>query len=272
MIKFVDCLKEIYAKRLGVGMKAYIFLALALFSFVQGASGFSPTPTPLALTPTATPTQTATITPRPTNTPILAPTWAPESAGPIPEQMKKKKSSEFMSSAGLGIGLPQSPNLRAAFGTGFNADLGTGYKVTSQFSIWLDLDLDLFDSKNDNLTHGNNFTIIEAVFWARYRLLDSDFSPYFFFGPGLSYNEYRSDGGVVIDTNDYYEYIPISAIEFDFLAEGGLGLEMRLGGGMAAFFQGKLSYDFTTAHFAGDGSTDSPNIVVPLEIGLLFGI
>ncbi len=212
------------------------------------------------------------MTPRPTNTPILAPTWAPESSGPVPEQMKKKKPSDFMSSAGLGIGIPESHGLQTAYGTGFNADLGTGYKVTDQFSLWLDLDLDLFNSKNDSLTNNSNFTVIEAVLWARYRFLESDISPYFFIGPGLSYNEYRSDQGINVDANTGYGYIPINAYEFDLLAEGGLGLEMRVGGGMATFIQGKLTYDFTTAHFAGYGSTDSPNILMPFEIGLLFGI
>src|SRR5271169_141170 len=81
-------------------------------------------------TPTVTPTATAAFTPWPTNTPIMAPTWAPESAGPVPEQMKKKKPTGFMSSAGLGIGLPTSKNLNSAYGMGFTADLGTGYKVT----------------------------------------------------------------------------------------------------------------------------------------------
>jgi hypothetical protein len=251
-------------------MKNGILSALVFVSAV-GAALAGGTST-LTNTPTITPTGTSTFTPLPTNTPILAPTWAPESAGPVPKEMQKKKSSNFMSSAGLGIGLSRSPHLRTAYGTGFYADLGTGYRVTDQFSLWLDLNLDLFDSKNDQLTNGNNFTIVEAVFWARYRFLPSDISPYIFFGPGLSYNEYRSDGGAVIDTYDYYEYIPINTIEFDFLAEGGLGLEVKLDKETAAFLQGKLTYDFTTAHFAGYGSTDSPNIVVPIEIGLLFGI
>ena len=251
-------------------MKTRILSALVFVTGVGAAlAGGTPTPT---VTPTVTATVTMTYTPWPTNTPILAPTWAPESAGPVPEEMKKKQPSNFMSSAGLGIGFPQSSNLQTAFGTAFNADLGTGYKLSSQFSLWLDLNLNLFNSRDNNLTHGNNFTIIEAVLWARYRLLASDFSPYVFLGPGLSYNEYRSNGGPIFDTVTYYEYVPINAIEFDFLAEGGLGLEVKLDKETAAFLQGKLYYDFTTAHFAGYGSTDSPNIVVPIEIGLLFGI
>jgi hypothetical protein len=251
-------------------MKNKILLALI---FIAGAgvsfAGGTPTYTPTA---TVTSTATVTFTPRPTNTPILAPTWAPESSGPVPEQMQKKKPSDLMSSAGLGIGLPQSRGLKTAYGTGFFADLGTGLKVNDRLSFWLDLNLDLFNSKNDSLTNGNNFTVIEAAFWTRYRMLDSDMSPYFFLGPGISYNEYRSDGGIII-YDDYGDgYIPVDSYEFDFLAEGGLGLEMRVGGGLAAFIQGKLSYDFTTAHFAGYGSTDSPTIITPFEIGLLFGI
>jgi hypothetical protein len=242
-----------------------IFLAGARVSFAAGTSTYTPSPT-------VTSTATETFTPRPTNTPILAPTWAPESSGPVPDKMQKKKPSDFMSSAGLGMGIARSHGIQSAYGTGFYADLGTGYKVTDKFSIWLDLNLDLFNSKNDTLTNGNNFTVIEAVLWARYRLLDSDISPYFFIGPGLSYNEYRSDGGIVIYDNFGDGYIPVDAYEFDFLAEGGFGLEMRVGGGIAGFIQGKLTYDFTTAHFAGYGSTDSPNIIMPFEIGLLFGI
>lgn len=244
---------------------------LLIHSWTSMALWAAPAPT---LTPldrsTASPTPSPT--PWPTHPPLVAPTWAPMSAGPVPEQMKPKQPSPWMSSLGLGVGVPASPNLQNAYTVGFDAELGSGLKLTDQFSLWLDFNLDLYNSKNDNLTNGNNFTVIEAAFWARYRLLDSDISPYFFVGPGLSYNEYRSDQGAVVDVNTGYGYIPVNAYEIDFLAEGGFGLDMKLGGSLMAFLQGKLTYDFTSAPFAGYGSTDSPLVLVPFDLGLIFGI
>ena len=165
-----------------------------------------------------------------------------------------------------------SKNLKTAYSTGFYADLGSGLKVADSFSVWLDFDLGLYSSQNNALTNNSDFTLIEAALWARYRILDSDISPYIFAGPGISYNEYRSNQGAVIDVNTGYGYIPVNAYEFDFLAEGGLGLDVRMGKGMTAFLQGKLTYDFTSAPFAGYGSADSPVIVMPFELGLIFGI
>jgi hypothetical protein len=201
----------------------------------------------------------------------VAPTWAPQAVGYPVETPKTKKPSPYMSSAGLGIGLPLSEHARTAYTMGIDMDLGSGYKVSDNLSLWLDINLDFLNSQNDNLTNGNNFTIIEAAFWARYRILDTDISPYFFLGPGIAYNEYRSDQGAIYDYNTGYGYIPY-IYEFDFLAEGGLGIEMRLGGGLTSFLQGKVTYDFTSSHFAGYGSTDSPILVMPFELGMIFGI
>lgn len=177
-----------------------------------------------------------------------------------------------MSSAGVGVDIPKSKNLQTAYSGSLYADLGSGLKITDQFSVWLDFNLGLFNSQNDQLTNYSDFTLIEAAFWARYRIFNSDISPYVFIGPGISYNEYRSNQGAIVDYDIDYAYIPINAYEFDFLAEGGIGLEMRVGGGITTFLQGKLTYDFTSSSFAGYGSTDSPTIVMPFELGMIFGI
>jgi len=144
--------------------------------------------------------------------------------------------------------------------------------LTEQFSIWLDLNLDLYSSKNDGLTGGNNYTLINAALWGRYRILETDLSPYLFAGPGLAYNEYRSNVAFQYDPTTGYGNIPVNASEVGFLAEGGLGIDLRLGGGLDSYLQGKLTYSFITPHFAGFGYTDSPIVVVPLELGILFGI
>lgn len=165
-----------------------------------------------------------------------------------------------------------SSNLQSTYSAGFNAGLGSGLKVSDNLSFWLDFNLGLYNSKNDPATHNNDFSLIEAVLCARYRVVDSDLSPYLFAGPGVSYNEYRSNQGAVLDPNTGYGYIPVNSYEFDFLAEGGLGLDVRMTKGMAAYFQGKLTYDFTSSSFAGYGSTDSPLIVMPFELGIIFGM
>ena len=91
-------------------------------------------------------------------------------------------------------------------------------------------------------------------------------------GPGIGYNEYRSNQGAVIDQNTGSGYIPINSYEIDFLVEGGVGMELGLGGGFATFLQTKVTYDFTSGPFGQYGSTDSPLIVMPLELGMLFGM
>lgn len=88
----------------------------------------------------------------------------------------------------------------------------------------------------------------------------------------MAYNEYRSNQGAVIDPTTGYGYIPVNAYEFDFLLEGGLGLDVRMDKGMSAYLQGKLTYDFTSPQFAGYGSTDSPLVIMPFEIGIILGI
>lgn len=203
---------------------------------------------------------------------MVAPTWAPQTAGSVPEALKSKKPSRWMSLTALGVGVPLSRNIQTAYSSGFNADLGSGYKVSDNFSIWLDIDLDLFGSKNDSLTQSNNFTLIEAALWARCRILDGDFSPYVFAGPGIAYNEYRSDQGPIVNYQYQYSYVPVNSYEFDFLAEGGIGIEMRLAPGLSGFLQGRLTYDFTSMPFAAYGSTDSPLTVMPFELGIIFGI
>ncbi len=245
-------------------------LCLGMLVAPLAASGV-PSPTPTS-SPVQTAPPTPVFTPWPTSTPLVAPTWAPMSAGAVPEAMKPKKPSPWLSSIGLGAGVPLSGNLQTAYSAGFHAGLGTGLKVTDQISLWANFDLGLYNSRNDALTKNSDFTFIEGVLGLRYRFLDSDVSPYLFGGPGIAYNEYRSNQGAVIDPATGYGYIPVNAYEFDFLAEGGVGLDVRMAKGMSAFLQGKMTYDFMSASFAGYGSTDSPLVIMPFEIGIIFGI
>lgn len=256
-------------------MKTRVFVTSiwAMATCVLGAEKeLLPTPTALAASFVMTATATVYTSPTPTSTPLRAPQWAPSEAGFESAQSVTKKPSPWMSLTGIGIGLPISSNLGNAYSLGFNVELGVGYKVTDQISLWIDVDLDLFNSKNNALTGGNNFTLAEAAFWVKYRILTSDLSPTIFFGPGLSYNENRSNSVLLYDQNTGYESVPVNAYEFDFLVEGGLGLDLKMVEGIHAFLQGKLTYDFTSAHFAGFASTDSPLVAVPLEAGILFGI
>ncbi len=234
----------------------------------------SATPTPIPgsankAQATFTPTPAS---PTPTRTPFLAPTWAPSSAGIGPSPLEHKSPSAWMTSTGLGIGIPISVHLQKGYSTGFNVAIGSGYKLTEQFSIWLNLGLNLYSSKDDTHTHGNNYTLIEGALSARYRILASDISPFLFAGPGISYNEYRNPSVVQYDPTTGYGYIPVNAYEVAFLMEGGLGIDMRLGGGIDTYLQGKLTYGFISPGFAGYASTDSPIMLVPLELGIILGI
>ena len=226
-------------------------------------------------TPTSTPTPVPTpdpSSPTPTRTPLLAPDWAPTSVGTEPGSPERKKPSPWMSLTGIGMGFPLSPNLGRAYSPGFYINLGTGLRVTDQFSLWISLDLDTFNSSNDSLTGSNNFTLIDAAFWARYRILPSGLSPYLFMGPGVSYNENRNNKGPLYNPATYYAYIPVNAYEVDLLLEGGLGLDLRIAEGFHAFLQTKVSCDFTSSQFAGYAFNDSPLWVMPLEIGVLVGM
>ncbi len=183
-----------------------------------------------------------------------------------------KKKSPWLSMTGVGIGIPLSPRLASAYTNAFNLNLGTGIRLSTQWTFWLDLSLALYGSKNDPLTGGNNLNLINAALWARYRLLDSDLSPYLFGGPGLAYNENRSNNTEIYDPSTGNGSVPINAYEVDLLAEGGAGLDLKIGEGASVFLQARVAYDFTSGHFAGFAYTDSPIKVMPIEIGMIFGI
>ncbi len=240
-----------------------------------------PTSTPpaeesITWTPTATPTfivngsSSSLETPTPISSkPEMLWTLGPATTPVSP--INREKPSKWVSSTGLGIGLPGSGNIQKAYGPAFAFDLGSGYLLSNRLSLWLNVGLDQFSSKNDSLTNGNNYMVIGAAFLIRARLLLSDFSPYFFLGPGLAYNENRSDNTIQYDSNTGYSNVPINSYEFDFLAEGGLGFQLKAGEGIDLYLEGKLIYDFASSHFAGTASTDSPDILIPLEMGVIFG-
>lgn len=226
------------------------------------------------MTPTVTPTFTATTAGTPTPTPTYNPypTFPPTPIGSPAVMKREAKDPNWISSTGLGLGVPLSAHLTQAYGSGFAADLGTGYKFSEDLSLWLDGTLELFNSKNDTLTGGNNFNLVGLALLVRYRFSDSGLMPYLFAGPGVAYNENRSDQGINYDVNTGYGYIPVNSYEFDPLVEVGLGLEMDFEKGMGVYFQGRLIYDMASTGFASQAYNDSPLTVMPFEMGLLFGL
>ncbi len=229
---------------------------------------FSPMPTEppqSSLTPVST-TSGAVSFPAP----LSAPQWNEVKTVPGNISMGKKMTP-WMSLLGIGLDIPASAHIQKAYALGFDLNLGTGYRLDSQWSLWLNLALGQFSSRNDTLTQNNNFMMIEAAFWARYRILGGDFSPYLFAGPGLAYNENRNDQAAQYDPVTGNSYVPIDQYEVDFLAEGGLGFDLRAGDGFHVFLQGKIIYDFTSPHFESYASMDSPVLLVPVELGVLFG-
>ncbi len=176
-----------------------------------------------------------------------------------------------MSTVSIGLGIPPSMNTKKAYSPSFVFDLGSGYQFSKQFSIWLDLALNQFSAKNNTLTHNNNLMMVGAALWIRTRLTQSNFCPYIFVGPGITYNEYRSDNTAQLDETYDILYVPVNSNEVDFLIEGGVGIALNAGEDTKFFIQGKISIDFISTHFANFSSIDSPLIVLPIETGILLG-
>jgi hypothetical protein len=176
-----------------------------------------------------------------------------------------------MSLEDLGVGIPSSGNLRSAYGAAFNADVGTGYKLSDQLSLWFDVGLDTFGANNSTPSGTSNFTMINASFSMKYRFLTGGLNPYIFFGPGLAYNEIRGNT-LQYDPTDEYLYIPVTAYEFDFFAQGGIGMEIGVGGGLDLFLQAKVIGDFVSSSFAGNAFVDTPTLATQVELGTLFGL
>jgi hypothetical protein len=187
----------------------------------------------------------------------------------VPKEKSLTKPGVWLSAISVGAGIPQSPNLREAYATGFHLGLGVGLRVAAPLSLWLDCDIDQFNNKNSNLTRDNNYMLVGFAGLARWRFLACDFSPFLFLGPGLAYNENRSTNAVVDATYDTVT-LPISGSEFDFLMEGGWGVSYAALDGLEIFLQGRLLWDSTSPHFARIGYTDSPVMLTPVEGGAVL--
>lgn len=133
----------------------------------------------------------------------------------------------WVSLISVGAGVPISPKLQEAYSTSFHLGLGLGWRASSHLSLWLDFTLDQFNSKNSQLTNDNNYMLITFASLALYRIFTSAFSPFFFLGPGLAYNEDRSTIPQV-DTTLGIVTVPITSSEVDFLFEGGRDSALKL--------------------------------------------
>ncbi len=239
-----------------------------------GQPAFTATPTAV-FSPVPTEPPQSSLTPVSTRAgslpgPLSAPQW--NEVKTVPGNISTaKKMTPWMSSLGIGLDIPAGAHVQKGYAVGFDLNLGTGYRLNSQWSFWLNLALGQFSSRDDTLTQNNNFMMIEAAFWARYRISEGDFSPYLFAGPGLAYNENRNDQAAQYDPGTGTYYVPIDQYEVDFLAEGGLGLDVRAGDGFHVFLQGKIICDFTSRPFGNYASMDSPVLLVPVDLGVLFG-
>ncbi|HET9870109.1 MAG TPA: hypothetical protein VFR02_06415, partial [bacterium] len=136
-------------------------------------------PGPGASTPTPTPTVTASqpvpaVTPVPTpvspgTQPLLrAPDWTEVKTAPGNLHPLGKKSP-WMSLLGLGADIPLGTGMARGYAVGFDLDLGTGYRLDDDWSLWANASLGQFSSRDDGLTRHNNFMMIEGAVWAKYR-------------------------------------------------------------------------------------------------------
>lgn len=191
------------------------------------------------------------------------------SSGKAPKERSLTKPGVWLSQISVGAGIPQSPNLQAAYATAFHLGLGVGLRVSAPLSLWLDCDIDQFNEKNSSLTNNNNYLFVGFAGLGRWRFLTSDFSPFLFLGPGMAYNENRSTIPTYDSSYDIVT-VPVSGSEVDFLAEGGAGVGYEAMNGLELFLQGRMLWDLTSPHFAGIAYTDSPVKLIPVEGGVVL--
>ena len=252
-------------------------LTLSLFLWAGGmaASGGPPIAVP---GPASDKLKQEPPSPSRTETPVsgasmVAPSSAPSAADapghPYLPAKEPKGSSRWHSSMALGGVFPLSGELQGNYPLGFNGSLGSGYQVSKYFSGWIVVDFDHFTPRG---TQSTQYNIVGLALWAKLNFTDSDLSPYVFLGPGASYNEIRSN---TAQGYDYYTgeiYFPVNAYEFDFMTEGGLGLDVKLSDGFRLFLQGKMTVDFLSRNFAGNVLGDSPSILIPVQLGVDLGL
>ena len=217
----------------------------------------------IVLSPTATPVSPVTL---------VAPGSAPSEAdapGAKPIPRKTKGQSRWRSSMALGGVFPQSAGLQSNYPLGFNASLGSGYQFSDLLSEWIILD---FDHLSPRGAQGTQYNIVGLALWTKVNLTDSAISPFVFLGPGLAYNEIRSN---TASGYDYYAgqfYFPVNAYEVDFLAETGIGLEWKLAETFRLFLEGKVTLNFLSSSFAPKALADSPSVLIPLQMGVNLGL
>ena len=231
-----------------------------------GRTGSSNAP-PLQSQATFSPTGTPTIGPA-----LLAPDSAPSQADspghPYFPANEVKGSSKWHSSMALGVVIPGSAGLQSNYPLGFSGSLGSGYQFTRQFSGWIQFDFDHFTPRGTGETQYN---IVCLALLAKWNLTDSSLSPYVFMGPGGSYNEVRSNTAAGYDDYTGQYYFPVNQYEIDLVAEGGLGLSLRLSDSFRLFLQGKMTVNFISPSFAANVLGDSPSFLIPVQTGVELG-
>jgi hypothetical protein len=166
------------------------------------------------------------------------------------------------------MGLGGAPNLSKElannYETGFAFDFGLGHRFSQQFSLLLDCDGTISQATNNASNADLTLSNLNFALLAKFRLTEKGLRPYVFFGPGLGGNSssltYSSNGLNGKDT--------IS--QGDFLAEGGLGIEVPILKYMYVFAQGKVVYNFENTNFASFSGTDNNSVYLPIEIGLVL--
>jgi hypothetical protein len=167
---------------------------------------------------------------------------------------------------GFGLVIPKGGSLLDQNYEGdFGGNLGVGFRVADPLSILLVIDGGGYNPRVNSLSNGTysysqtNFELI-----GKWRMGMGNFRPYLYAGPGFSTNTYN--------LNFTYNGLAANASynESDFVAEGGLGFEIRFVPGFNFFVQGGVAYDLTSANLKNYG-VDSPIVTYPIMFGILMG-
>ena len=177
-----------------------------------------------------------------------------------------KALSKLEMQLGFGSSIPESGSqLLKKYGTGSAFSLGFGVKLTNSFAVLWVLDAGEFDGNNDPVNTSSQFFIGDTALLGKLRFATGDFRPYVYAGPGFEFNSY----------NFNFTYNGLSATaslsETDFMAEGGVRLEVQVVPSLFLFIQGGVDYDLTSQGFAGIVSTDNPSVYFPVLGGIVWG-
>jgi|GEM_PF-4656268 len=167
-------------------------------------------------------------------------------------------------SLGLGGAPDISNDLCRTYTPAFTFNFAFGYRFSPQFSLLLDFDGGVFGLNHEPSDGDQTLLNFNLALLAKLRLSPTGVRPYLFAGPGLGiYNlnfRFSYNG---LEGND-------SLQDANFMAEGGLGVEIPLAHFIDLYLQSRAVVQFTNSNFVAVSGIDNETVYLPIEVGITF--